>query len=177
MLPHSNLMEITYKSPWQIIAAEFRPLWLLWTLYIFTQHPTNLGKSILTENSTKSLLDSSMKMKGKGFLQCMYEFVFYRIGFGVLFWFPKTDFVLLVSFIPFLVFGHFWRPSYKNTKILRNLCLHFVRQDGQDGKNGKKIKQLKWLKYQISKDEDMGWTLQSFRLILDITLKFCIPNW
>ena len=84
-LPHSNLMEITYKSPWQIIAAEFRPLWLLWTLYIFTQHPTNLGKSILTENSTKSLLDSSMKMKGKGFLQCMYEFMFYRIRFGVLF--------------------------------------------------------------------------------------------
>ena len=24
------------------------------------------------------------------------------------------------------------------TKILRNLCLHFARQDGQDGKNGKK---------------------------------------
>jgi hypothetical protein len=72
-LPHSNLMEITYKSPWQIIAAELRPLWLLWTLYIFTQHPTNLGKSILTENSTKSLLDSSMRMKGKGILQCVYS--------------------------------------------------------------------------------------------------------
>ena len=35
----------------------------------------------------------------------------------------------------FLVFGHFWRQSYKSTKILRNLCLHFARQDGQDGKN------------------------------------------
>ena len=34
----------------------------------------------------------------------------------------------------FLVFGHFWRQSYENTKILRNLCLHFARQDGQDGK-------------------------------------------
>ena len=28
-------------------------------------------------------------------------------------------------------------------KILRNLCLHFERQDGQDGKNGKKIEKLK----------------------------------
>ena len=37
----------------------------------------------------------------------------------------------------FLVFGHFWRQSYKNTKILQNFCLHFARQDGQDGKNRK----------------------------------------
>ena len=28
-------------------------------------------------------------------------------------------------------------------KILRNLCLHFARQDGKDGKNEKKITQLK----------------------------------
>ena len=41
------------------------------------------------------------------------------------------------SFIPFLVFGHFWRRSYKNTKILCNLCLHFARQDGQDKKRWK----------------------------------------
>ena len=34
----------------------------------------------------------------------------------------------------FLVFGHFWRQGYENTEILRNLCLHFARQDGQDGK-------------------------------------------
>ena len=34
----------------------------------------------------------------------------------------------------FLVFGHFW---HEVTKILRNLCLHFARQDGQDGKNRK----------------------------------------
>ena len=37
----------------------------------------------------------------------------------------------------FLVFGHFWRQSYENTKILCNLCLHFARQDGQDGKKRK----------------------------------------
>ena len=30
----------------------------------------------------------------------------------------------------FLVFGNIWRQSYENTKILRNLCLHFARQDG-----------------------------------------------
>ena len=38
-----------------------------------------------------------------------------------------------VSFIPFLVFGHFWRRSYKNMRILHNLFLHFARQDGQEG--------------------------------------------
>ena len=54
------------------------------------------------------------------------------------------------------VFGHFWRWSYKNRKILCNL--HFERQDGQDGKNGKKIMQLKWPKYQKPKDKNMGWT-------------------
>jgi len=32
----------------------------------------------------------------------------------------------------FLVFGHFWRRSYENTKILCNLCLHFARQDGKN---------------------------------------------
>ena len=42
-----------------------------------------------------------------------------------------------VSFIPFLVFGHFWRQCYENTKILGNLCLHFARQDGQDRKKCK----------------------------------------
>ena len=31
----------------------------------------------------------------------------------------------------FLVFGHFCQGSYENTKILCNLCLHFVRQDGK----------------------------------------------
>ena len=39
-----------------------------------------------------------------------------------------------LSHFLFFVFGHFWQ----NAKILRNLCLHFARQDGQGGKNGKK---------------------------------------
>ena len=62
------------------------------------------------------------------------------------------------SHFSFLVLGHFWRRSYENTKILRNVCLHFARQDGQDGKNGKKFTQLKWPKYQKPKGENMGWT-------------------
>ena len=54
------------------------------------------------------------------------------------------------SYFSFLGFGHFWRQSYENTKILRNLCLHFERQDGQDIKNGKKITHLN-TKYQKTK--------------------------
>ena len=50
-------------------------------------------------------------------------------------------------------FGHFWRQSYENTKILRNLWLDFARQDGQDRKNGRKIMQLKT---KIPKDDNMG---------------------
>ena len=35
----------------------------------------------------------------------------------------------------------FWRRSYKNMKIIRNLCLHFATQEGQDGKNGTHCKE------------------------------------
>ena len=52
-------------------------------------------------------------------------------------------FMFLSSHFWFLVFGHFCQGSYESTKILRNLCLHFARQDGQDGKNIKKFTQLK----------------------------------
>ena len=56
-----------------------------------------------------------------------------------------TVYILLFrsSHFSSLVFGHFCQRSYKNMKILHNLCLHFARQDGQGVKNGKKIKQLK----------------------------------
>ena len=51
----------------------------------------------------------------------------------------EISFLLLFrsSHFSFLVFGHFWRQSYEYTKILRNPCLHFARQDGQDGKKQK----------------------------------------
>ena len=41
------------------------------------------------------------------------------------------------SHFSFFVFDHFWRWSYKNTKISHNLCLHFARQDEQEGENRK----------------------------------------
>ena len=58
------------------------------------------------------------------------------------------------SFIPFFVFGHFWRRSYANMKILCNLCLHFARKDGQDGEKRKENHETKVTK--IPKDENMG---------------------
>ena len=53
-----------------------------------------------------------------------------------------------------LVFGHFWRQSYENRKILRNFCLHLARQDRQDEKKQKENHTIKVTK--IPKDENMG---------------------
>ena len=47
------------------------------------------------------------------------------------------------SHFSFLVFGHFWGRSYENTKILRNLCLHFARQDGKKRKENQATKVTK----------------------------------
>ena len=55
------------------------------------------------------------------------------------------------SHFSFLVFGHFWLRSYENTKILRNLCLHFARQDEKNWKENHATKVTK-----IPKDENMG---------------------
>ena len=49
---------------------------------------------------------------------------------------------------------HYWflvtfgNGSYENTKILRNLCLHFARQDGQDRKTQKENHATKVTKIQ-----------------------------
>ena len=51
---------------------------------------------------------------------------------------PKDDFHSVN-----LVFGHFWRRSYENPKILCNLCLHFARQDGKKRKKNHAIKVTK----------------------------------
>jgi hypothetical protein len=61
-----------------------------------------------------------------------------------------------VSFIPFLVFGHFWQLSYENTKILRNLCLHFARQDGQDGKKPERNHTIKVIKIPKAKRRNLS---------------------
>ena len=55
-----------------------------------------------------------------------------------------------------LVFGHFWQRSYENTKILRNLCLPFARQDGEDGKKQKEDHVIKVNKIQKTKRQNMG---------------------
>ena len=65
------------------------------------------------------------------------------------------------SHFSFLVFVHFWQRSCENTKILRNLCLHFARQYGQDRKNWKenhatkvtKIPKTKGRKYGMNKTD------------------------
>ena len=71
----------------------------------------------------------------------------------------RTKIYTNFSFIPFFVFGfgHFWGQSYENTKILRNLCLHFARQDGQDRKKKQKENhETKVTKIPKPKDENMG---------------------
>ena len=47
------------------------------------------------------------------------------------------------SHFSFLVFGHFWQQSYENTKVLRNLCLQFARQDGKKQKENHATKVTK----------------------------------
>ena len=69
--------------------------------------------------------------------------------------FLKDCILSIVSFIPFLVFGHFWRQSYKNMKILRNLCLNFARQDGQE-KNRKENHATKGTKMPKTKRQKYG---------------------
>ena len=60
------------------------------------------------------------------------------------------------SHFSFLVFGHFWRWSYENTKILHNLCLNFDRQDGQDGKKRKESHATKVTKIPKTKRRKYG---------------------
>ena len=61
-----------------------------------------------------------------------------------------------VSFIPFLVFGHFWQQSYENMKILRNLCLILQGKMGKTEKSWKENHEGKVTKYQKPKDKNMG---------------------
>ena len=68
----------------------------------------------------------------------------------------STRHLFLSSHFSFLVFDHFWRQSYKNTKILRNLCLHFARQDGQDGKKQKENHATKVTKIPKTKRRKYG---------------------
>ena len=59
-----------------------------------------------------------------------------------------------LSHFLFLVLGHFWGQS--SDKILRNLCLHFVRQDGQDEKPPKENHATKVTKIPKTKRRKYG---------------------
>ena len=60
------------------------------------------------------------------------------------------------SHFSFFVFGHFWKQSYKNMKIVRILCLHFARQDRQGGKKWKENNATKVTKIPKSKRQKCG---------------------
>ena len=66
---------------------------------------------------------------------------FYINIFGIA---KNVDFLFFYCFVhPIFRFSFLDNFGDEVTKILRYLCLHFARQDGQDGKKGKKIAQLK----------------------------------
>ena len=100
---------------------------------------------------------SSVK-KGTNNYRTCFEHCFFK-------WLCRPIYLSDVSFIPFFIFGHFWQRSYENIKILRNLCLHFARQDGQDGKKDKenhatkvtKIPKTKRRKYGMN--ETLGYSI------------------
>ena len=71
-----------------------------------------------------------------------------NFGFAELFWHQIFE-------KPY-VFFLFWQRNYESTKILRNLRLHFARQDGQNGKKRKEGHATKVTKYQKPKDKKYG---------------------
>ena len=75
----------------------------------------------------------------------------------------------------FFCFGHFWRQSYENTKILRNLCLHFARQDGQDGKKPERKHATKVTKIPKTKRRKCGMNETLVKIKDDNSFNKCIP--
>ena len=72
------------------------------------------------------------------------------------------------SHFSFFVFGHLWRRSCENLKILCNLCLHFARPDGQDTKNRKENHATKVTKIPKTKRRKYG-TYKTLKV--ELTLK------
>ena len=91
-----------------------------------------------------------------------------QISFEIIF---RNYIIICSSHFLFLVFGHVWWRSYENTTILRNVCLHFARQDGQDRK---KITQLKWSKYQ--KPKDKKWDERNMKNKKNVYKLFCFST-
>ena len=77
--------------------------------------------------------------------------------------FDSPEHCLISSYVFVFCFVHpifrFWflvAFGDEVTKILRNLCLHFARQDGQDGKKWKENHATKVTKIQKTKRRNMG---------------------
>ena len=60
--------------------------------------------------------------------------------------------------------------KYKNIKILRNLCLHYARQDGQEGKNRKENKAIKVTKIPKAKRRKYGMNRTTITVIIKVSL-------
>ena len=109
---------------------------------LFRFHCVKPNVNSITYENTKKLLCSlakAAKLRTTTVTFCeLFPSLFFAPHNGA-----KNFLIFRSSHFWFLVFGHFWRQSHVNIKILRNLCLHFARQDGQDGK---KTMQQKWPK-------------------------------
>ena len=117
------------------------------------------GCKNLKQSSSFLTLLRSVKRKLENYFKLVWPSLFRmsklyrRPGFHELFISNLVFIVVSFRFLSVLA------TKLRNTKILRNLCLHFARQDGQDGnlKNKqtehivKKISQLKWPKYKKQK--------------------------
>ena len=71
-----------------------------------------------------------------------------------------------VLFIPCFVFG-FWSllaKKFNNMKLLRNLSLHFARQDGQDGRKRNATKVTKIPKYQKPKTKNQKYGMNETKI-------------
>ena len=92
-------------------------------IYQISSLPTR--QHILNDAFCQSVTKKLREMHGE-MLKKLVTFLFLAFEGGagkkniLTYWTQK--YVLVI-----LVFGHFWRRSYKNTKILCNLCLHFAR--------------------------------------------------
>ena len=83
---------------------------------------------------------------------CKRNFVFVYFPWGAILSLRIQNSFMQYFVHPIFCFFHYWQRSYENTKILRNRCLRFVRQDGQENQATKVTKIPK------PKDENMEWT-------------------
>ena len=88
---------------------------------------------------------------------------------------PVWAFSFRSSHFLVLVFGHFWRRSYENKKIVSNLCLYFARQVGQDGKKWKENHATKVTKIPKTKKTKIWDERNNYDIIIfyEVFLRLC----